>query len=47
MAIEVGREEKQKNISIQMAVMTEAVAKQEETCEVWITRNNFKTIKIL
>ena len=34
MAIEVGREEKQKNVSIQMAVMTEAVAKQEETCEV-------------
>ena len=34
MAIDVGREEKQKNVSIQMAVMTEAVAKQEETCEV-------------
>jgi len=27
MAMEVGREEKQKNVSIQMAVMTEAVAK--------------------
>jgi len=34
MAIEVGREEKQKNVSIWMAVMTESVAKQEETCEV-------------
>ena len=34
MALEVGREEKQKNVSIQMVVMTESVAKQEETCEV-------------
>ena len=34
MALEVGREEKQKNVSIWMAVMTESMAKQEETCEV-------------
>jgi len=34
MALEVRREEKQKNVSIQMVVITESVAKQEETCEV-------------
>ena len=34
MALEVGREEKQKNVSIWMVVTTELVAKQEETCEV-------------
>ena len=39
MALEVGREEKQKNISIWMVVMTELVVKQEETCEVLKSRD--------